>query len=335
MGDSNNSYIPLFALNKLTTYNGGYGLPPKPNPFQVSLFERTKNERNFEEAYLKHKIYNVSTKDGMMGDINYFKHYTLIPWLRNSFIYDIKAGSYSNSDYTSIFNHVENSFRFRKCQLRNSATYITNNYFLAHMNPNKNYRPELVFTIVFKKEYLEYIKLCMLFDEDIDPQVFELWMHKDFDTKSPKDSIYPNLRIAYRKIFRDKLMGHGIKVVLKENFDELFYNIEQPKFTDVADYNNWLAYSSEKFLYHKKRSEDKGGFFKEIDKYEISRNRFIPAPIVTEKVEVDKGDFDMDYVIVDEEAEEETPWGNGLRSPITTHAVYTGLSSTYTSDLPF
>lgn len=138
------------------------------------------------------------------------------------------ADSYYKQYYNKKMYNIEGAFRM----LGGYSITVLNN---SRVDTIKSYISELV----FKKEYLEYVIHCVLLDERICSDVFELWMDEEFDTpRTP----YPRFRGGYRKHLLPEICESGIRFVNKtqEDFKQLEVKVKGPQFNSLGDYIKWL-----------------------------------------------------------------------------------------------
>lgn len=260
------SYFPLFGIEKLnlnipSDMRGGYSK------------EISKKYENFElDIYSFTFYYHRNVIDEQkLPLISTFIKDKITDFLKEK-PYKINYNGNIRNTYSNLFLTIKNNSTFSPRSRISTFEFISGKYFLGeYINESEI---NVLFTLVIKREYLEYVKLCILTDNEIHPDVFEFWVSKDFDKPKSK---YRSARTFYKKEILTDIRAKGITIVEKDNFSELFNNIYPPKFNSIFDYQNWLKYSTSKFLAYTKGDTS----FKIDPKYENIKE----APKVEVKVE--------------------------------------------------
>ena len=121
--------------------------------------------------------------------------------------------------------------------------YMVGSYFLMDVTNNDN--PTHLVALVTKPQYLEYIAHSLAMSKKIDPAVFQVWVHPDFDV--PR-SIWKGIRPYIRKEFLIPMYDAGVPIIEKDNFNELFLQYTPPSISDIKGHKEWLVKCSREVM---------------------------------------------------------------------------------------
>lgn len=116
----------------------------------------------------------------------------------------------------------------------NNLRYMVGSYFLADISTS-NLVP--LVCLVTKPKYVGYIKYCLALSKKIDPRVFQVWVHPEFDVPRSK---WRGIRPYMRKEFLIPMYDGGVPIVEKRSIDELFKTMTIPEMATIPEYKQWL-----------------------------------------------------------------------------------------------
>jgi hypothetical protein len=119
--------------------------------------------------------------------------------------------------------------------------FLSNFMFLMDYTSNL-----ILWTFVIKKEHLEEARILMLLERDIPEEYFELWIRKDFILNPRYKSLLSN--------FKKEILVLTDNIVLKNNFSDLFLNIQIPKFKTLKQQKEFFLSKSQEFIIHKRET---------------------------------------------------------------------------------
>lgn len=132
------------------------------------------------------------------------------------------------------FNNLEFTVNYKDINFNNKYGIIhkTESEFII-----KEPTIQVLWGLVFKKEYLQYIGWCLFSQEDIDTRCLEFWYDKDILSKNFKSNTLKKLLKEKLNTFKDM----DISIVEKENPTlDLYTNIEKPKVKSIKEYKEHL-----------------------------------------------------------------------------------------------
>ncbi len=113
--------------------------------------------------------------------------------------------------------------------------YFVGSYFLADGSGENHMIPLLC--LVTKPKYVEYIRYSLILSKKIDPRVFQVWVHPEFDVPRSR---WRGIRPYMRKEFLIPMYDAGVPIIEKKNVRELFKEFFPPKFSAIPEYKKWL-----------------------------------------------------------------------------------------------
>lgn len=110
------------------------------------------------------------------------------------------------------------------------SRYITHYATMFEYTRNNNIIP--LFVLMVKKEYMDYVKKCIILNKEIRPEVFKLVYNNQFDVIR---GINHRVRPHYRKLVMKPLKAMGVEIEGVNTFDEYFHTISAPKASTIQD----------------------------------------------------------------------------------------------------
>lgn len=226
---------------------------------------------HFKDYIPVHLVKNLVKKEHYAFNYIQFSENKIV----EKFIYtyfDISKKSLTEEDKEFIYNYFENwknqthlnfnsYFKLNRIYFKDFEQYLFQNNNINTVIRNSNYKfncnlfylssvdeiPNIYFTLVIHKKYIQYYRLCLLLEQDVDLSIFEFWIRKDIDV--PKGN-YDKVRNIYRKFIKPEILDKNIEIIFKDNIEiDLFKQFELPNnIITIPDYNNYLDNLSKDFL---------------------------------------------------------------------------------------
>lgn len=202
----------------------------------------------------KNQDFRVRSNNDVKKDfINLYKHYPLF-----------KIFDFNNRDYLGcdIIHHKEHLLPFlkkeRTCYINSSLVYLSTRnikrylpeYLKNYHNLNSfewynekisysfctlAFRKEFSFLLCIKPEYIYYVKLCYLANQELEFDCFYVLA---------KTNVSQIQNVTYRKLYsivQKHIKDYGIETRYVNSIEEeIAINVDLPKFNTIKDYNNWL-----------------------------------------------------------------------------------------------
>jgi len=142
-----------------------------------------------------------NTIDNIFNKLNFYSNFSI------SYSFLTRNNTWNNRKgfINSFYNYNQRVKNFNTVY----GTYLGNGSNIFHKEKNK-----ILYLFVVKKEYVNYIRKCLLLRQVIDFRVFELWVDDEFDVTN---SYFKNFRPFYRKIIKKPFLEAGGKIVVKNN----------------------------------------------------------------------------------------------------------------------
>ena len=270
--DPSSEYVPFYGINKFTYFwstNYEYSADAKKIELKVQTAE------DYFKSILMYwfKDCCVSEKQQVI----YYLQKRLQEELDKTFInnFDFYENSYlmphtlSDVFLNNKYNE-ETNFSF------SGTNYVMRNQFLIDMRKGL-----ILYSLVIKKEYLDFVRCCMILGKEVPLECFELWIRREFI-----DSIeYKSLITHFRRDVLNHCNEDGIEIKIVNNFDTLFKKFQVPKGKSIKEQKEIIKSLSQEFLNYKRKSL-------EVPKEEVKkgtglRNQIIPHDIsLTRNMEV-------------------------------------------------
>lgn len=269
----NENYIPLYAVNfKVDQYlpatnilSGDYEM----NAYDKLLAQKqgltpwqdNKVYTDFLKRCIEKKQYNIVLFTDHRRDSRCFTKDELRNSLKRRFqeflnkptdISIHREGRNNAKNYADIISNTKYYCGWAKSRTRKVSAdapvlhFLTNFYYMAKLNEqNGNFWIEPMYSVMIKREYLSYVKACLLTNTPIPVEILELWIDKKLDDK---DSEY-KIRSTFVKSIKTPFKASGMKVQVFDNlFDEMYSRLKMPKFKTIVERMAWVRNLSTKLL---------------------------------------------------------------------------------------
>lgn len=194
------------------------------------------------QPYINYNIENniiISNKNKIKGFFkdeytNSITHYNLFSDIKDYLISSPHYYSFTDFGRMSINNCFKSkSFRISRGTYNSLIYYYSNNFLAVSCGENNDL--EMVYSLMFKKEHLEYLKLCVFLNEYPDPSIFRLDVHEDVLNKNFK---YPSIKTQLNKRIR-LAIDSGIEIVYRKSFEDMFLTPKIPQFRDIREVDKY------------------------------------------------------------------------------------------------
>ncbi len=124
--------------------------------------------------------------------------------------------------------------------------FLTNFYYMAKLNElNGHYSIEPMYSVMVKKEYLSYVRACLLTNTPLPVEILELWVDSKLDKT---DSDY-KIRPTFIKSIRTPFKNAGMKIQVFDNlFETMYARLKMPKFKNIQERMEWIKELSAKLM---------------------------------------------------------------------------------------
>lgn len=200
----NSEYIPIVSIN-----NGSFnGIRYSIENNKDSIY--TNTVANWE--LILNKLSSIKNES-----YTYPTFYTYNRLNRSGFVQNSRLG---RSVYNIKFD-ISRTFLVANIRLNGGSPDSSNNR--SWWYNNNTLRDDIntvpLSCLCVKKEYLRYVRQCLLLNKPIHPEVFTLFVNSNFDKK---EGILPNLRPHFRKHILKYYKNKGIEVKYINNFNSIF-----------------------------------------------------------------------------------------------------------------
>lgn len=179
-----------------------------------------------------------------MGPTNYFHHYsnyyggigvTNLVKSTTSFNLSSYGKISTKGGPTEIY---DSNYYF--CAKRRSQTL--GNVNIVHVDP--------LYSLMVKKEYINYVKTCIFYNIKPNPEAYELWINESLDNPKSGEPI----RLQFNKLIRKPLEAQGVKTVVFANLKEQMMNYPVIKtFKSIPEEKAFIKGVFEKFIKEEKK----------------------------------------------------------------------------------
>lgn len=163
-----------------------------------------------------------------------------------------REGRNTARNYVDIIQNVKYYCDWSKSRTRRAKPedpiihFLTNFYYMAKLNEhNSVFWLEPMFSLMVKKEYIAFVRACMMTNTPIPVELLELWIDEKLDKTDSEYKIRPTFVKYIKTPFREA----GVRVVVHENlFDIMYEKPALPKHRNVAERNSWVNELSVRLL---------------------------------------------------------------------------------------
>jgi len=255
-------YVPLCTLKIFNNNSKKY--------LETSILLNQFNRKNYHSINANIDDYVTNIK--VLAYLKNNKHLVYLSKIKEYPSLNTKQGlldSYDNFINTDLDNRIlftnnhtdrasvkviENScflplFNVTDVTKKNQANkkYLTNYFFCAELDyrVTNSLRGKIntigvtpLYTLVIKKEYIEYVKACMINNIAINTSILELWIDKSLDTPSSEHPI----RGEFVKKIRQKCKKDNITIKVFDSLRDELINYPKPiSFKSLADRKKYFA----------------------------------------------------------------------------------------------
>lgn len=204
--DIDAEYIPLLLFQPCMIASGNRIVVPNVTYIKEALQTYIIEDYGYRELF-------ENIRDYLIEEPNYYCfNKTHIPILRSF-------------DYTNYMLH-ESSYN-------DLNYYYANNFLVISLYDKKDL--EVVYSLMFKREHLEYLKLCIFLKETPDSSIFRLDIHEDILNKNFK---WPSIKTQVNKKIK-LAINSGIEVNYRRSFSDMFLTPKVPQFSKVEEVDKY------------------------------------------------------------------------------------------------
>ncbi len=203
--------------------------------FKLFDLSNDENLKSFTDYYIN-SLYFLKTNQPLLSRVEYnIKHLqAFLEDKRNNTLPSISSGSYN------MVGRIQELINYSSLKERQDVVGRYVIYSTYSMSINN----EFLFLLCIKPEYIYYVKLCILLNQEIEFDCFYILVKKGGESLLRSRS-----EIRMYNIIKKAIKYYGCNLIYVDSIEnEVNMSINLPKFNTMKDYNNWLDQNKKEFI---------------------------------------------------------------------------------------